>query len=211
MTHTIESLPSDLEEIIYNRREKRNIEYKDSMSWKDKNVRVRITRSILGMANLPSGGYIVFGVRQNGNEFVPSGMDLEHSESFTQDNVDDFVRNYAEPFVEVSVTRYLHREKIYVIIQVNGFEELPVICKKDEKLKDGSIYLKQGLIYTRSRSKVETTEVRTQTEMREIIEQAVDKSLHKFIDRMGRAGILSLISAEPSSDDRFDEQLREMI
>jgi len=211
MIHTIESLPSDLEKVIYNKREKRNIEYKDSMSWKDKNVQIRVTRSILGMANLPSGGYIVFGVRQSGNEFVPSGMDLEYSESFTQDNVDDFVRNYAEPFVEVSVTRYLHKEKIYVIIQVNGFEELPVICKKDAKLRDGSVYLRQGSIYVRSRSKVETAEVQTQTEMREIIEQAVDKSLIRFIDRMGRAGILSLISAEPSSEDKFDEQLEEMI
>jgi hypothetical protein len=58
---------------------------------------------------------------------------------------------------------------------------------------------------------VETSEVKTQIDMREIIELAADKSIHRLIERMGRAGILSLISAEPSDKDRYDNQLRGMI
>jgi len=215
-----------LADIILHGREERNIDYKSSMSWKDRDAKMMTIRCILGMANLRNGGYIVFGVPQQGNEFFFDGMDQDHIKSFTQDNVDTDIKNYAEPFVEVHVTliprsvvkkvsepkrkEFSDNGGDFVIIQVEEFEEIPVICKREGKLKSGEIYLRNGAIYTRPRGKVETSEVKSQTEMREIIELAVDKSLRKLIDRMERSGITGLIGPEPSDRKRFDDQLEEV-
>ena len=138
--------------ILYGR-EERHIEYKDSMSWswKNKDARmINVVKCILGMANLPDGGYIVFGVKQQDNDFIPNGMDPEHFMSFNQDKVDDVVKNYAEPFVEVKVTK-VSRDVVnnkaiseginefpddggdFIVIEVGEFKELPVICKNNCK------------------------------------------------------------------------------
>ena len=45
--------------------------------------------------------------------------------------------------------------------------------------------------------------------MREIIDLAVDKGIRRFIERMGRTGVLELIM-EPSDAEKFDQQLEEM-
>jgi predicted HTH transcriptional regulator len=218
-----------LADAIIHGREERHIEYKSSMSWKDRDVKMIAIKCALGMANLKDGGYIIFGIRQKGNDFILDGMEQDHVKSFTQDNVDTDIKNYAEPFVEATVTivsRSIVKRKAesiftefsdeggnFVVIQVKEFDELPVICKKIGKLKSDKVYLREGAIYTRPKGKVETSEVTTQIDMREIIELAADKSIHRLIEseRTGRAGILSLIGTEPSGEDRFNNQLEEMI
>ena len=76
-----------------------------------------------------------------------------------------------------------------------------MICDKEGKLKNGKMYLREGAIYTRPRGKVETSEVRTQFEMREIIEMAADKNLRKFVERMGRIGMIKLLNEGLSDDE----------
>jgi hypothetical protein len=93
-----------LADAIIHGREERNIDYKSSMSWKDRDAKMMTIRCILGMTNLRYGGYIVFGVRQQDNDFILDGMEQDHIKSFTQDNVDTDIKNYAEPFVEATVT-----------------------------------------------------------------------------------------------------------
>ncbi|MEK7397233.1 MAG: hypothetical protein AAB116_09905, partial [Candidatus Poribacteria bacterium] len=65
----------------------------------------------------------------------------------------------------------------------------------------------EGAMYVRPRGKIETSEVRTQIEMREIVEMATDKNLRSFIERMGRAGILELIKPELTDDQKYDNEL----
>jgi predicted HTH transcriptional regulator len=197
----------ELINFILHGREERNLEYKGPMSWKERDVKIEITRSILGMANLRDGGSIIIGVENEA--FTPVGMQLDQAQSFTQDKVDDFVRNYADPFVETKVTQVPYNGKDFIVIQIREFELLPVICKKDGKLRNGKLRLRRGVIYTRSRGKSETIEVPSQTEMREIIDLAVDKGIRRFIERMGRTGVLEIVM-EPSDVEKFDQQLEEM-
>ncbi len=199
----------ELVDLILHGREERSIDYKGPMSWKQKDVKVKITRCILGMANIRDGGFIVFGVKQTGDDFLPVGMEPNQMQSFTQDKVDDYVRNYADPFVETEVTQVPHSGMHFIVIQIREFEELPVICRKSDKLRDGTQRLRQGAMYTRSRGKAETAEVPTQAEMREIVDLAVDKGVRRLIERMGHTGILSLVT-EKSDAEKFDQQLEEL-
>jgi hypothetical protein len=154
-------------------------------------------------------------------------MTLDHFASFNQDNVDDVVRNYADPFVEANVTgvprsvvieearKQEEGDKIisddggdFIVVEVKEFEEIPVICRKSYAL-NGKVFLRKGAIYTRSRGKSETAEVHTQTEMREIINIAVDKNRLFFIERMTGilTEILEHIQPKPSDEQKYDKQL----
>jgi predicted HTH transcriptional regulator len=199
------NISGELIEVIQHGTEERHIEYKPSMSWIDRK-RIEIVKCILGMANIPGGGFIVIGIEQKDNDFVLSGMIPEHFESFTQDLVDDVVKDYADPFVKFYVKKIGYENKDFVVIQVNEFGEIPVICRKSFP-SDGKVFLREGAIYTRPSGKSETTEVSTQTEMREIIDMAVVKSLQQFIRKMGQAGILDLIKPKYSDEQEYDEEL----
>ena len=205
-----ETPSQELIDLILHGREERNLEYKGPMSWKQRDVKVEITRCILGMANIRDGGFIVIGVEQQGNSFVPVGMPPEQMQSFTQDKVDDYVKNYPDPFVETEITQVPYANDHFVVIQIREFEELPVICRKAGKRTDGTQRLRQGAIYIRPRGKAETAEISTQVEMREIVELAADKSLRRLIERMGRAGIKITFEEVPSDAEQFNEQLGEV-
>ena len=78
--------------------------------------------------------------------------------------------------------------------------QLPVVCKKG-----GPENLKRGALFTRSKSKYETAQVKSQTEMREILDLAVDKEIRRLRSR----GLLRPVeTALPTETDRqaFEKQ-----
>lgn len=188
--------------LVLHGREERNLEYKRRLSWNDTKVRPRITKSILSMCNIRDGGTIVVGVEQRGEAFQPTGMVRKDLESFTQDGVSSHVNEFADPFVEVTISRVSNGRSNFIVIQVQEFAELPVVCKRD-----GPAGLRRGAIYTRTRRMNESAEVPSQAEMREILDLAVEKGIRVFQSRLGRAG---LEVAEPVSVDRekFEAELK---
>ena len=167
-------------------------------------MRVHITKNILAMANIPDGGAIVIGVEQEGEAFPPTGLQPPDRDSFTQDGVSSHVNEFADPFVEVAVSKVSHEGSDFIVIQVEGFMELPVICKKD-----GPGGLRRGAVYTRPRRRHEAAEVPSQVEMREILDRAVEKGTRVLHARIGRAG-LEVIEPEEADRRSFNEQLRDL-
>lgn len=185
--------------LIFHGREERNLEYKQSMSWSDLATKVKVTKSAMAMANISDGGYIVFGEKKNGEVYEPEGMQKNHADSFKQDNVMEWVNKYADPYVELIVSPAERNSKPFVIIQVREFDQLPVVCKKDGE------GLKRGEVFTRSRRKYETARVGSQTEMREILDLAVDKEIRQL---RSRGLITSLEAVSPTEADKqaFEQQ-----
>jgi len=188
-------------EMVYHGREERNLEYKQSISWQEPAIKAKIAKSAMAMANLPDGGAIVIGVEKKGETYDPVGMEQGHIKSFKQDDVMEYINEkYADPFVELSVTPVSKDDKCFVVIQVHEFSQLPVICKNN-----GLENLKRGAFFTRSRVKHETVQVKSQTEMREILDLAVDKEIRRLRSR----GLLTFVeAARPSESDRklFEQQ-----
>jgi len=186
-------------ELVCHGREERNLEYKRSLSWNEPASKAKLAKSSMAMANLPDGGVIVIGVEKRGEACEAVGMEQGHIESFRQDDVMQYVNEkYADPYVELTVTSVSKDNKSFLVIQVQAFAQLPVICKQD-----GLENLKRGALFTRSRAKCETVQVRSQTEMREILDVAVDKEIRRLRSR----GLLPF-PASPSKDDRqaFEQQ-----
>lgn len=192
-------------EIINHPYEERHIEFKKSTPWQENEFKAKITKTVLGMANIRDGGWIVLGKEKLSDEtFEKSGMTQSDYESYDYDSVMDFVREYADPYVIISVQKPVIDQKKFVVIRVQEFDNTPVICKRDW----GNI-LHRGKIYTRSRGKPETIEVPSHVEMREIIEMAIDKENRKFFGRLSNLGLLRLVAVPSEPQDRklFDKQL----
>lgn len=161
------------------------------------------------MANIRDGGWIVIGKEERSDgTFEKVGVTQTDYESYNSDDVKDFVEEYADPYVNLSIQKKIYDQKKFVVIRIQEFDNTPIICKRDW----GEV-LHRGKMYTRSRGKPETVEVPSETEMREIIDMAVDKENRKFFERLSNIGLLRLVTvpSEPRDKELFDKQLEGML
>lgn len=180
-------------------REERFLEYKGSLPWDD--LKNKIAKRAMGMANIRDGGIIIIGVAQKGIEFVPEGMLDEHIATYDIDDAQAYINRFADPYVRVELHHVKLNQEKFIALVVHEFDEIPIVCKRN----CGDV-LRQGAIYTRSHRIPETCEVQSQTEMREIIEIATDKGVRRFAERMQRVGVLRIAAGE-SDLDAFERQL----
>jgi hypothetical protein len=193
------SYVDDLSELIRWPRELRNLEFKKSMSWGDPATKAKVVKSVLAMANLRDGGHIVFGIERKANDdYLLVGMEVAHADSFVQDDLSAYLSEYADPYIEVELVKHIIDGKTFCILRVDEFAELPVVCKRD-----GAGGLRRGAVYVRSRRMVETVEVPSQVEMREILDLAIEKRSRAFANQAHRMGLVN-----PPSTDEFLEQLK---
>lgn len=191
----------ELIDLILAGRESRNLEYKQSIAWNNPKVKAKITKSILAMSNTRDGGAIVIGEEQQSDgTFKPIGMNQIHVDTFNYDDVASHVAEYADPYSNFSLTPVEYEGNKFVVIQVEEFEEIPVICRRSY----GKI-LHRGRIYVRTRRMPESANVSSQTEMREIIGLAIDKGIRRFYQRLSGLG-LTATSLPISKDEELFEQ-----
>ncbi|MCH7647178.1 MAG: ATP-binding protein [Thaumarchaeota archaeon] len=143
-----------------------------------------MAKGTLALSNLEGGGYIIIGVSKNEqiNRHEPVGMSESDSRTYEHDVVSQFVNEFAEPHVDIELKYFSDESKYFVVIQVFEFENEPVICKKgtDETIR--------GRIYCRTHRKVESSPEPSVSEMREIVDLAVDKGMKKQKRRAGSYG-----------------------
>jgi predicted HTH transcriptional regulator len=181
-------------------REGRGLEYKAGQPWDS--LKLKITKTALAMANMRGGGHIVVGVAESsGGEFAAEGVTEEIAVTYSQDGVQAFVNIYAEPHIVVEVHKPTYQDKVFVVIVVEEFSTVPVICKQTHDAEK----LRQGAVYVRATRMIETSEVSTAEEMRAIIEMAVETRLTEMVAQLGRVGILDALQSA-SAADRFGAQ-----
>jgi len=176
--------------------EERYLEFKRSIKW-DGDIRAKITKSIMALANLRDGGFIVIGKEeQQDRSFKLVGMMQEDFDSFDEDDVKAYVYARTEPPVSFKVLKEEYDNKKFIVIEVKEFDDIPIVCKKDY-----DDVLHAGNIYVRSKGKPESIAIPSDTEMRELIEIAVDKGVSKYVQRLQRTGIWAPKEEAPRADD----------
>ncbi len=173
--------------------ETRNFELKPSIPWNnfDKQYELqRIVMSILGMSNLKTGGKIILGIKQNSDKtFSSEGVDPEHLKTYNQDNIYQIVRPFGDPAPIFEIKNLEYKGHNYLVFNVQQFMYSPVICSKSGSRsaktdgKDALEPLIKGALYTRS-YKPETKRVDNETEMREIIDLAIDSEIEHMSPRI---------------------------
>lgn len=183
-------------------KERRNLEFKRSTPWGSSDFKAKIVKSILAFSNVRDGGAIVIGVeRQADQTYTFKGISQEHLSTYSEDHISSIVAEYADPYAKFILEKAEVDGNTYLIILVSEFDEIPVICKRD-----GASNLRKGAIYTRTYRIPESAEVPSQTELREILEMAIDKGIRKYLERQARLGVSLSSPTIVSDDEKFTAQ-----
>lgn len=173
-----------------------------------------IARACLGLANIRDGGWVIIGVNESEGVLDLIGLDEAQRTSWIpRDAVIEGINKYADPPLQIEVYERIFEDKTFLVIEVGEFAELPVLCRTGyNEQSRGQIreILRAGACYVRNRRKPATTEIPSQTEMRELLDLAIQKGVRRFIERVQAAGISVTGAVALTDEDRFREQRREL-
>ena len=197
---------TDLQLYIQRGKEERYLEYKRSMIWTGNDTtKVKIAKAMMAMANLSNGGVIVVGMQEpTRGVWVPEVMTPQQIASFTQDDVAQWVNDYATPTVQFSIESFPLNGNQFVIIQVQEFDAAPVICRK-QKITGGE-NLESGVIYYRSNRKIESAPISTDEDLRELISLAVDKGTSKQVIRLRSLGLIPTETTNKRDTQQYETE-----
>lgn len=92
-----------------------------------------------------------------------------------------------------------------MVLDIEEFPDIPVLCKRDY-----DNVLRSGACYVRSRRKPETSEIPTQTDMRELLDLASSKAVVRRLTEYRRMGLIPDVPLVLTDQERFDEQTGEL-
>lgn len=144
----------------------------------------------------------------------PTGVSSDQADSWNYDEASASIAAHADPFVTFTREIHSHNGLVFVVFIVSEFESLPVLCRKQFHYPNNpkDLILREGVCYVRTRKKPETTAIASQTEMRELLDLAIDKGVKAFVARAVATGVWSPVAGirPPSDDDRFAAQVSDL-
>ena len=185
----------------------RGVEFKGPGASSEGRLFAQVVKAMLGMANRRDGGRVVIGVQDLGSVLNPIGLDEAQLATWNYDHVSDRVAVYADPGVAFDLEIREYNGRSYVVIQVEEFADVPVLCKR---AYDG--VLRDGACYVRPRRKPETTEIPTYADMRDLLDLATEKGVRRLLAHAQRAGLAVPpdVVTTATDQERFDQQLGDL-
>ncbi|MCB8979769.1 MAG: ATP-binding protein [Ardenticatenaceae bacterium] len=192
-------------EILAFGREQHGIEFKGPGT--KSSLLAKVVRAVLSMANKRDGGMVIIGIDEDSNgQPVPTGLSASELATWSYDDFADSLSRYADPNVSFDLDILEYQASKFIIINVNEFDDIPILCKKDH-----SHILREGACYIRTRRKPETSEIPSQSEMRDLLDLATVKALRKYFSTAHTAGLELSVAANRETDyDKFDAQLGDL-
>ena len=168
---------------------------------KDKGVFGKILGAAMRMANRRDGGVIVIGVDEDRvtHAYLPTGLSDVDLVTWDYDELAEQFARYTEPTIMFDLEIFPYEGKKFIVLYIQEFDDMPIICRKDYTDSSGATILKEGSIYCRSRGKPQVTEKITYQDMRTLLQLATEKSVRRFVE--------SGISISPSTTLPQDREL----
>jgi predicted HTH transcriptional regulator len=141
------------------------------------------------MANHRGGGLVIVGVSEDaGKKLTATGLTDEELATWDYDTLCDQVGKYADPSVSLEIEVVPANGKNCLVIKVNEFGDMPIICKKERifdpdasRGRPGRVtVLLRGAIYSRSLRKPESKPIEATEDMRELIRLATEKEVVRY-------------------------------
>jgi len=188
--------------------ERRNTEFKGPGLRSTPHLFAKVVRAVLSMANQQDGGMVVIGVEDKSGTLTPIGLTNDELATWRFDDVAAGISAYADPFVAIEMEVRGHEARRFVVLHIREFETVPVLCRRDY-----ADVLRPGACYVRTRRKPETSEIPSQTEMRELLDLAVNKGLRKFMSQALASGLISIapLVGATSDADRYKAELGDLL
>lgn len=175
--------PEGVRELVGFGREQSGVEFKGPGPRTDSSLRAKVVRAMLAMANRRDGGMVLVGVTDDGSNLEIAGLLPDDVGTWRHDHLADTVAVYADPRVEFDTYVVEVDNKRVVVITVEEFSDVPVICKAECQVGSpkSKVVLRNGAIYVRSNRKPESREVANFDEMRGLLDIATEKAVRRFV------------------------------
>ncbi len=201
-----------LRRIIANTTENDSVDAKGPMAFSDAVEKAGLAKDIAAFANSNDGGWLVIGKKQTGSgQFTLKGLSLDQAASFETTAVAQWVNNRFAPEIQLECRRVEHDGKTFIVIRINEFGDVPVICTKrcDNPGNSKKPILDVGCIYIRGRN-AESKPLQTQDEFRRLIGTATKKRRDDIIRHLD-----AMLKGQPPVDrttdqDRFNREIEAM-
>lgn len=208
-----------LKQVIKLGEERVNVEYKGKMTWNKGTTNTKILKAMMAMANNRGGGVIVVGVKNN--NFDPVGLDQTEFDSYDYDIIARFANSRTQPVIDFvlnkgKITEDDGVEKLFVVIQVQETDELPVVSTTQILNNPnggtylGNIDIREGAVYIRSKSPVESREVAGHREWKDFVRLLLDRNQRRLIDMIPWGEVNKPEPAEETDTDQFNNQLDDL-
>ena len=201
----------ELELIIEAGFESRSVEFKQAGSWDDSQLRAKITRGVISLANTRDGGVLVVGMKEvsgkPGFHAVDSLSDTQKA-TFDPDVVVPAINAYVAPYISLTVLHHTTKSGADIVaFSVGEFRDYPVVCTKEIAGADPTKpMVRRGAILVRSLRTIETTEILSYDDLRELIELSVDKGLGTYFRRQR----IQAAAQGPGDEQRFRDELGDL-
>jgi hypothetical protein len=163
--------------------ESANIDAKGSMEWDGGEASAGMTKDILALANIRDGGVIVIGKDETEDgKFVLTGLTEPRASSFETTKVATWVNNHCSPPVSLVCHRQEYQGRIFVVVAVTEFPDVPVICTKQYELpgRPAKVLLRKGAVYVRT-ANAESAPLSSVEELRQLIGLAITKRADEML------------------------------
>jgi hypothetical protein len=188
--------------------ERPGVEFKNARARGDQSF-AEVVKAVLGMSNRRDGGIVVIGVDDNG---APTGLTPAQGASWQNaDHVRQAVALFADPFVYVDVEVKTMAAAgplnglSFGILTVQEFD-VPVLCGRQANDAHGHVVLQPGTCYVRPNHMPATTNVANQTQLRALLDLAIEKGVRKFLRTAKAAGLAMQGVQAPQDIDLFRAQ-----
>jgi predicted HTH transcriptional regulator len=188
-------------QVIQFQHETRGVEFKGPALRSDTRLFAQIAKAVLGMSNRRGGGFVIIGVATSGQGLNPLGLTETEVASWTYDETAAALARYADPSVAFDLEVKEYNGRRYAVLQVVEFAEIPILCKRAY-----NTILRSGACYVRTNRMPETSEIPSQTEMRELLNLATEKSVRAYLESLRRVGLVDLPSPGQTSTGMFRQQ-----
>ena len=199
-------IENEFEQLLSFNHELLSVEFKGPGLASDRDFFAKILKASIRMSNMRGGGTIIIGVDEDkaNHKFVPTGLSEVQITSWSFDNIIDQFAKYTEPVINFKLEIFDFKGKNFIILHIQEFEHIPVICKADYGTTGGKNIINEGAILLKSQGKPESKDKLSYVEMRNLLDLAIEKGVQRFVSQANGAGLIML-----NKDQKFSEQLKD--
>ena len=182
-----------LSKIVRQQSETDGLDFKGPIVWDGGQTSAELAKDIVAFANSRGGGVIVIGVSEStAGCFDRVGLSPDQARTFDTTDIGKWISSRFSPSIAIACFHTTVDGKQFVVIQVQEFDDIPIICIKDFQIPDSTkLVLRKGTIYTRNQNS-ESTSLQTADELRRLIGLATAKRADELVAR-----IRAVIVGEP--------------
>lgn len=205
------------EQLIRSSNEGLTIEHKNYGNWeKDSVSSFLLIRSLLALANTPSGGYSIIGIKDNGSRV---GLSSDVANSYKHDDISRVVKSYADPMIVFSMypksLEINDEQKTFIVFSVEESKETVICIKqgkinKSEVINSDNLFLRENAIYIRRGNPVESSEPKNSNEWRSFLKLKMSQRADEIREEIGMFCVPytenQYTKQQNSDDDEFAKQ-----